>query len=78
MFLRVSVALDDLGVGRHPLDDLRVLLDLLPDLGDGLLLCVERPGLHAALRLQGLHDVLVLPPDLVGQAAQGAELKYME
>jgi hypothetical protein len=73
--LCVSVALDDLLVGRDPLDNLCVLANRLLHLGHGHLLLVVGQGLHPSLCLQGLYDVLVLPADLMREAAQGAELK---
>ena len=73
--LCISVALDDLLVGRDPLGDLGVGLDVGGDLLDGLGLLVVGLALDLALGLKGSHDVLVLPSDVVRQAAKGAELE---
>ena len=48
---------------------------LLSDFGYGRCLLVVRLGLDAALRLQRLHDVLVLPSDFVRQTSQRAVLR---
>ena len=73
--LRMSETLDDLLVRCNPLDNLGVLLHVLPQLGHDLDLLVVGLGLGLALGLQSLDDVLILPADLVRQTAQSAVLK---
>ena len=71
----MSKSLNDLLVRRDPLDNLGVLLHVLPELGDHLDLLVVGLSLDLALGLEGLDNVLVFPPDLVGQTTEGTELK---
>ena len=60
-YLRMAITFNDFLIVGNPLDNFRVLLDLILDFVNCLLLLVETFGFNLAFGFKSGHNVLVFP-----------------